>query len=336
MYKKFFLSALFLATLCTGVAQAESLKGYVGLGLSEGGVNGYCKDLYAYHPSTNKWEEKADFPAAPRHRAVAFKYQNKGYVGFGLTPGYWDKQKRQRVYGSYQKDIYQYDPVKDQWKHYTDFKGSKRSKPTAVTIHNKVYIGLGDKGTGGAHYSDLHAFQVASKKWEALPLFPRIQSEKHAFTIHNRLYVVVGACLKHKAAIYLYQSKKKKWRKITELPNPAHMPDCVFVMGKKVFVGLGRIFTKQNPDGARKMTDLFYSYDVEKRSWDKIASFPGDTRNDTSTFVIDNHAYVGLGYNQHFTYTAAFFRYDDQNNTWHRVADFPGKIRGGGIAFTCP
>lgn len=68
--------------------------------------------LWAYHPDTDTWTRRADFPGAARSRGVGFSMARNGYFGLGITPD-----------GQGLRDIWQYDPLADRWQYTTDYPG---------------------------------------------------------------------------------------------------------------------------------------------------------------------------------------------------------------------
>ncbi|TJY65767.1 hypothetical protein FAZ19_11650 [Sphingobacterium alkalisoli] len=69
------------------------------------------------------------------------------------------------------------------------------------------------------------------------------------------------------------------------------------------------------------------------QSWDKMADFPGEARNNAVSFVANGKGYVGLGTNSTVMYTD-FYEYDPTADSWSRVADFGGAARYGAVAFS--
>src|ERR1043165_7667468 len=70
-------------------------------------------------------------------------------------------------------------------------------------------------------------------------------------------------------------------------------------------------------------------------TWDKLLPFPGDPRVNAVSFVINNIAYAGTGYNyQQNVRLKDFWRYDPANELWLRVSDFPGLARSRAVAFS--
>jgi N-acetylneuraminic acid mutarotase len=63
-----------------------------------------------------------------------------------------------------------------------------------------------------------------------------------------------------------------------------------------------------------------------------MAEFPGNARDDASSFVIDNVAYVGLGFGEGFQYEKDFYSFSEING-WKKIKDFPGVPRQYAAAF---
>ncbi|HZL09961.1 MAG TPA: kelch repeat-containing protein [Prolixibacteraceae bacterium] len=72
-------------------------------------------------------------------------------------------------------------------------------------------------------------------------------------------------------------------------------------------------------------------------NWIEKSSFEGLPRGSAVSFVIDDYAYVGLGYNDDqddgYQYLKDFWKYNPSTDRWDRMADFPGKGRTAAVAF---
>jgi hypothetical protein len=66
--------------------------------------------------------------------------------------------------------------------------------------------------------------------------------------------------------------------------------------------------------------------------WTKMMDFPGTSRPNPVSFVIDNKAYVGLGHDGTMGYPD-FWEYDPGTNVWTRKADYPGDVQPYSIGF---
>lgn len=109
-----------------------------------------------------------------------------------------------------------------------------------------------------------------------------------------------------------------------------------FAIDEKVYVGLGR-------DGTGKLLSDFYEYDLTKNVWSKKADFPGLPRRNSSSFVINGIAYVGLGFrggsdqsNPNFLTNEGqdFWKYDSSIDKWTQITTFPGAGRAFAAGFS--
>jgi N-acetylneuraminic acid mutarotase len=70
-------------------------------------------------------------------------------------------------------------------------------------------------------------------------------------------------------------------------------------------------------------------------SWDKLGDFAGIPRDGAVSFVINNFAYVGTGYNYASNqFLNDFWKYDPNSDAWYEIAPFPGDLRTGAVAFS--
>ncbi len=79
-------------------------------------------------------------------------------------------------------------------------------------------------------------------------------------------------------------------------------------------------------------------------NWVKKSDFEGLPRGAAVSFVINNMAYLGLGYNSDLTisntdfdingFLKDFWRYDPSMDRWYRIANFPGNARNAAVAFS--
>src|SRR5688500_18221866 len=68
-------------------------------------------------------------------------------------------------------------------------------------------------------------------------------------------------------------------------------------------------------------------------NWVQSLYFEGQPRSGSVVFVIENKAYVGLGYDGD-DYFSDFYVYDPDRELWDDVAPFPGPARERAVSFT--
>src|SRR6185312_7334888 len=98
-------------------------------------------------------------------------------------------------------------------------------------------------------------------------------------------------------------------------------------VGNQAFVGLGI--------GAASLKDFYQFEPTGGRTdvWESRAPFPGVGRHYSSSFVIGDKIYVGLG-TDNAGYPLDFWEYSTTTDTWTRKADFKGAGRVLAIGFS--
>jgi N-acetylneuraminic acid mutarotase len=109
-------------------------------------------------------------------------------------------------------------------------------------------------------------------------------------------------------------------------PGTGRNNATAFVLGGKAYVGTGYDGVTTVDNGYKKD---FYQYDPATNKWKAIADFLGGTRQYATSFVANNRAYVGLGYNGS-NYYQDFYEYNPATDKWTEIATFirPGCISG--------
>ena len=67
--------------------------------------------------------------------------------------------------------------------------------------------------------------------------------------------------------------------------------------------------------------------------WAKASQFAGSDRLGAVSFVINDVAYVGLGYGNNDAEYQDFWKFDYTSGSWTRINDFPGEARHAAVAF---
>jgi len=74
--------------------------------------------------------------------------------------------------------------------------------------------------------------------------------------------------------------------------------------------------------------------DEDLGNWIKSPPFEGSARSGAFSFVIENTAYVGLGYGNDKEYFSDVYAYDLSTGTWNKVGFFPGTARERAVSFS--
>jgi N-acetylneuraminic acid mutarotase len=101
------------------------------------------RSLFAFNTTSKSWSSRKNFPGAYRFYGTAFSHEGKLYYGFG--EGHHEPYNGQN--GEYYNDLWQYDPLTDDW----SLKGAapipERSRAIAVVRGDQVYVGFGWENT---------------------------------------------------------------------------------------------------------------------------------------------------------------------------------------------
>ncbi|WP_157986523.1 Kelch repeat-containing protein [Chitinophaga alhagiae] len=213
---------------------------YVGTGFD--GLN-RLNDLWAYSPATGNWAPKAPLagpnPAISlaRRDAVGFALKGMGYIATGND-------------GGALKDVWQYDPVKDEWNERQSFGGSKRTEAVAFVIADKAYIVT---GTNNAEYkSDFYVYDADEDNWTKKRDVANLSDEDYdndydivrsnavAFVMNNKGYVATGTKGGLSAHTWEYDPVADQWTKRRDFEGVARTGACSFTLGGKGYVLAGR------------------------------------------------------------------------------------------------
>ena len=111
-----------------------------------------------------------------------------------------------------------------------------------------------------------------------------------------------------------------------------HVGTCSFALENSIYIAFGREF---NPNTQFKPAlGQVLVYDTVSGKFTQKNDFPGQPRMDAVCFVINNHAYIGLGNDGLGNSFNDFWRYIPAENNWTEVSRFPGQIRNGAVGFS--
>ena len=200
--------------------------GYMGTGTNNSFTKLY-NDFWMYDPDSDKWTQKADYPAGGRDAVAAFVLNGKAYAGGGTDNNY--------VYG----EFYQYDPVKDKWTSKIGMPSGSTAFAMAFSVGGNGYI---CGGAGSTEYKTLYQFDTTNNTWIKKADFPAGGRQAGiGFTIGDKAYVGLGMSGYSTAYkdLYSYDPAKNTWTKSAELSAGSRAWSTVAVLNDKAYVGGG-------------------------------------------------------------------------------------------------
>lgn len=228
------------------IAFSLSGKGYVGTGhdalTSSQGVP--LKDFYEYDPLSNSWIQKQDYPGAGGtgvYFATAFATNSKGYVCAGKVGP-----------DNYASDLWEYDPVTDNWSQQSGFPGGVRYNLMSFTINNIGYVGFGiDEDI---FRKDLWSFNPATSVWEQMAECPGApRGAGGSFTLNGRGFICCGADGGFKEDLWEYDPVTDRWKIRAYFPVDGRRYGISFAINNRGYFGAGK--------GSFGIKRSFYEYE---------------------------------------------------------------------------
>ena len=211
-------------------------KVYIGLGFKgKYGVDScYMRDWWEYEPATNQWTRLADYPNSYSDKATSFAGDGELYVGYGFC---WN----------YRRDMFRYTIAENRWDS-IDVQAGMFDYPTrsfggtGCTCQHRHFMGSGYY----RHSLDWWAELVDGKHWEErTPIPGKTRTLAASAATENHIYVTCGL---HYGGVNTtgdvlrdirrYDPMTDKWQYVAVLQEGMYN-HCCFVIGKRVFVGLG-------------------------------------------------------------------------------------------------
>lgn len=212
--------------------------GYVGTGIDSVSAQApsaaKLNDFWAYTPSTNSWEQKADFTGAfgaGIYFSTAFAVGGKGYVCCGkMGPN------------NYSNMLWEYNPSNDQWLQRANFPPGVRYQLSSFVIDDKAYVGLGTDQD--LYRKDFWCYNPGLNSWTQIADLPASQrSGSMTFTIGQRGYVCMGANGGMLDDLWEYNPFTDLWSSKAPYGGSARKNGVAFVINGKAYVGTGKGFS---------------------------------------------------------------------------------------------
>lgn len=162
-----------------------------------------------------------------------------------------------------------------------------------------------------------HRAQASIKGCLRCSASPPVQVDRHLVTrstpMNIRYILALYGVLKLAAASH------GQWTALPDITMPEFDGGYSFVIDDMIYVGHGNELRMYDPVAAM---------------WSERADFPGvgESRNGACSFVVNNKAYVGMGFANGAFHTD-LWQYDPAANAWTAETAFPGPARGGAGTF---
>ncbi len=216
-----------------GIGFAIGNRGYVGTG-----INGYIAwagskkaDFYEYNPITNTWATKKSWEGnfgGGIYYASSFATETKGYLVCGkLGPS------------SYSNELWEYDPVTDDWFKKANFPGGSRYGTSSFSISGKGYVGCG--ADENYYRKDFYVYDPQSDIWEQIADFagnPRFNAV--GLEISGRGFVGLGTDGGYKKDFFEYNPATDNWVSKANFPGAERRSCVAFTIGNDGYVGTGK------------------------------------------------------------------------------------------------
>jgi N-acetylneuraminic acid mutarotase len=292
------VNVLFNGTVATPITISDTL---ITVQVPPGATSGFVSVGINGMPKSNSqtltllsgtWVRKADLPfTSGRALAAAFAINGKGYfVGGTDNPTIFN-------------DVYEYDPVADQWTKKSNTSGPFTERAACFVINNEAYVGISQ--IEGDYSNEWWEYDPPSDQWIRKADFPGPKGAGFSnFAVGNLGYVVAG-----NNDFWMYDPVADKWTQKTAPPTGVfyNSDASYFTIGSKAYTGTGL--------GGLQ----FWEYDATADTWNRKTDSPGNGY--ASGFAINNLGYVAGGEEN--------WSFDPVNNSWSQVAFFVNDRIGG-------
>lgn len=177
----------------TAKREMPTARGALGVAVSEGklyavgglGTAGLFRVLQnsganeAYHPPSDRWEEKAPLPTPRDHLAVAAVNGKIHAIGGRFDSDYATNLPLHHIY----------DPAADRWREAAPLP-RPRSGLAATVFRGKIFVFGGEAPDGT--FSDNDAYDPASDRWKSAAPMPTPRHGLGAVTAEERIFVLAG------------------------------------------------------------------------------------------------------------------------------------------------
>lgn len=266
--------------------------------------------------SQGTWIQKNDFPGQARGYSASFSIGSKGYIACG-----W-KDSASSSLGVFLKDVWEYDPVGDNWVQKSNFPGVPRAEANGFSINGIGYVCFGEDSVLN-YKRDLWAYNPILDSWTPKATFPgNSRYASDAFVIGSKAYMGFGwDSTGWPRDFWQYDALVDQWNQLPDAPFTGRQAPSLFSINNKGYAVCGW-------DSISGTLTELWQFDTLSQNWTQMSDFPGISRYCASRFVIDSIAYVGNGQEVSTLLFDDFYSYSPSGNTWQSISPFPGLPRG--------
>jgi N-acetylneuraminic acid mutarotase len=227
-------------------------------------------------------------------------------------------------------DLYEYDSLNNSWISKSPIPaGVELAATCPFVINGKVYLCDGALPGSYNYNTTLWQYDPVADFWTAMDTFPGVPGYTGtSFSIGP--YGFMGLTYSpYFNTFYRYNSQTNVWDTVAPFPGLARQSASSFVIGSTAYVCLGQ---DQN-NISISYTDC-YRYDTLSGRWSAIATFPGRSRRDCASFVLNGKGYIVGGIDSTSTYiNNETWEYDPDMDQWTQLNAFPQSgVRVGSYA----
>jgi len=260
------------------------------------------------------WESVAPIPQG-KHHPVTFALDGKGYAITGT-----------RSVFSPTSDVYQYDPITDEWSTLSPFPGATRSFAIGQAYNGKGYLGFG--ATSSSYLRDIWEYDPVADSWRFVTNCDCDPRRHPAFVIRDdKIYVGLGdGANGNLNDWHVYDMITDTWAAQDDLPGLVRHHPFQFYAGDDVYTGMGH---GNFPNGNQVIFNDWYKFDIATNTWETMSNFPGEARVAGTQFAWQGKGYVlsGDGDNHSFMPEGEFWEYDSDMDAWTELTPHPGISR---------
>lgn len=299
--KLFITMLIWLITLPVTAQFWEQLENFPGTARDDGstftiGENHYCglgrdvgfnctKDFFIYNGASSTWSTSVSFPVGEeRQYATGASWNNKGVIFGGA-----------KCDGSYQNDIWIFDPITASWTEKTALPSNGRGGSVHFLIQDTLYI-IGGRNENGI-LSEVWGYSLNEDTWSQKTSFPGDGIWRGtAFQWNGIGYAGLGKNnlnlqTEFNTNIYSFDAQNQIWN---NTPSIGLSPRCY--IGTSQMDSLVLLYG--GVDETNSILTSFDRLDISNWTIQSLTPFSSEPRKGVMCFLVDDNFYLTTGVSQ--------------------------------------